>query len=108
MVVTIGSVLLYPENTYNQPVFHCSWSSIKATMDLRLLFVLLFLCNTKDTSGNAVPVLTTVCHYSYYAYNTPVNRYTDPMLVQCWSIVCDAGPTLSQHWIIVSCLLRSA
>ena len=32
-------------------------------------------------------------------------RYTDPMLAQCWTIVCDAGPTLSQHWGSVSCLL---
>ena len=25
------------------------------------------------------------------------------MLVQCWAIVCDAGPTLNQHWASVSC-----
>ena len=29
----------------------------------------------------------------------------DPMLVQCWSTVCDAGPTLNQHWFNVWCLL---
>ena len=23
--------------------------------------------------------------------------YTDPLLAQCWAIVCDSGPTLSQH-----------
>ena len=29
-----------------------------------------------------------------------------PMLVQCWPIVYDAGPTLYvQHWLNVSCLL---
>ena len=27
------------------------------------------------------------------------------MLVQCWSTVYDAGPTLDQHWVDVSCLL---
>ena len=26
------------------------------------------------------------------------------MLVQCWSTVYDAGPTLDQHWVDVSCL----
>ena len=25
---------------------------------------------------------------------------------QCWSTVYDAGPTLDQHWVDVSCLLR--
>ena len=28
-----------------------------------------------------------------------------PMLVQCWSTVYDAGPTLNQQWNNVSCLL---
>ena len=28
------------------------------------------------------------------------------MLVKCWPTVCDAGPTLNQHWVSVSCLLR--
>ena len=32
-------------------------------------------------------------------------RYTDPMLVQCWSSVTDAGPTLSQHRVSASCWL---
>ena len=27
------------------------------------------------------------------------------MLVQCWTFVCDASPTLNQHWVSVSCLL---
>ena len=29
-------------------------------------------------------------------YCTLTAQYTDPMLVQCWSIVCDAGPTFGQ------------
>ena len=32
-------------------------------------------------------------------------RYTDPMLVQCWPTVFDAGPKLNQHSLSVSCLL---
>ena len=32
-------------------------------------------------------------------------RYTDPMLGQCWAIVCDAGPALNQHCVSVSCRL---
>ena len=30
----------------------------------------------------------------------------EPMLLYCWATVCDAGPTLSQHWLNVPCLLR--
>ena len=26
----------------------------------------------------------------------------DPMLFQCWASVCDAGPTLKQHWVRAS------
>ena len=32
----------------------------------------------------------------------------DLNLFQCWSSVADAGPTINQHWIIVSCLLDRA
>ena len=31
--------------------------------------------------------------------------YIDPMLFECWSTVCDVGPTFKQHWVIGSCLL---
>ena len=27
-----------------------------------------------------------------------------PLLVQCWSIVYDAGPTLNRQWVNVSCV----
>ena len=27
------------------------------------------------------------------------------MLFQCWPTVFEVGPTLKQHWLIVSCLL---
>ena len=29
----------------------------------------------------------------------------DPLLIYCWSTVCDAGPTLNQHWADASCLM---
>ena len=32
-------------------------------------------------------------------------RYTEPMLVQCWTILCNAGLTLNQRWVSVSCLM---
>ena len=34
-----------------------------------------------------------------------MNRYINPILVQCWSTVYDAGPTLDQHWVGESCYL---
>ena len=30
-------------------------------------------------------------------------RNSDPILAQFWTMVCDAGPTLSEHWFDVSC-----
>ena len=32
-------------------------------------------------------------------------RDVDPMLVQCWPTVCNAGPASNQHWFNASCLL---
>ena len=32
-------------------------------------------------------------------------RRIDPMLVLCWTTVCDAGPTWNQHWVNAWCLL---
>ena len=31
-------------------------------------------------------------------------KHSNLMLFQCWATVCDAGPTLKQHWFNVSCL----
>ena len=33
-------------------------------------------------------------------------RYINPMLIQCWASVVDAGPTLDQHSLDVSCSLE--
>ena len=32
-------------------------------------------------------------------------RYFKPIWFQCWTSVCDAGPTLKPHWLNVSCKL---
>ena len=32
-------------------------------------------------------------------------RYTEPVVVQCWATVYDAGPALNQQWLSVWCLL---
>ena len=37
--------------------------------------------------------------------NTPSKHDVDPMLVQCWPTICDAGPTSNQHRLNASCLL---
>ena len=37
--------------------------------------------------------------------NTPSKYDVDPMLVQCWSTICDAGRTSNQHWFNASGLL---
>ena len=34
-------------------------------------------------------------------------RSVEPVLLQCWLTVCDAGPTLYKHWLYVSRLLGS-
>ena len=35
-------------------------------------------------------------------------RDADPMLVYCWASVEDAGPTLNQRWVNISCWLNVA
>ena len=40
--------------------------------------------------------------------NTLSKHDVDPMLVQCWLTICDAGPASSQHWFNASCLLGAA
>ena len=37
--------------------------------------------------------------------NTQKIRDVDPMTVYRWTNVCNAGSTLNQHWLNVSCLL---
>ena len=34
-----------------------------------------------------------------------LQRGTHPTLYYCYTNVCDAGPTLNQHWVSVQCLL---
>ena len=52
-------------------------------------------------------------HYSIPAntdhlYNIRTTRNVDPMVGWCWPTVFDAGQTLTQHWVNVSCLLGPA
>ena len=39
-------------------------------------------------------------------WHSQKKRDARPMLVQCWATVCDAGPTLKQHWVstAISCV----
>ena len=48
---------------------------------------------------------TAQTHTGRYSVNTRQTPDGSPVLVQCWPSVCDAGPTLNQHWTSVSCLL---
>ena len=41
--------------------------------------------------------------YSVIALLARQTRYTDPMLVQCWTSVADDGATLKQHGVSVLC-----
>ena len=42
--------------------------------------------------------------YIFYMHRLYVIRDVPPMLEQCWTIYYDAGPSLHQHWLNVSCL----
>ena len=57
------------------------WSNIRTSLFQRVVFAGITTSTTKKT------------------------RYNEPMLVYCWASFVDAGPTISQHWFIVSCLL---
>ena len=41
------------------------------------------------------------------SWATHQKQETDPMLVQCWATVYDAGPTLAQHRVRVSWLMAT-
>ena len=60
---------------------------------------------TRGIIKTALPV----CH-EVITRDRRVSRQTEdvqPMLVQSWATVCDAGPTLYQHRVNVSCFLGS-
>ena len=42
--------------------------------------------------------------YDGHFVNRQQTLHVDPMLALYWSTVADAGPTLTQHWVNVSCL----
>ena len=44
-------------------------------------------------------------YYSVLVRNTPSKHDVDPMLVQCWPTIRNAGSTSNQHWFNASCLL---
>ena len=41
----------------------------------------------------------------HFNVSSQQTRDVHPVLIQCWSSVFDAGPTLNQHWMKVLCLL---
>ena len=42
------------------------------------------------------------------AHLSSQTRDVEPMLVWCWPIIVDAGPTSTQHWLDASCLMGEA
>ena len=54
-----------------------------------------------DRNVKTLISLFAVCYDVCY----DISKDTEPILTQCWPTVCDAGPTLSQHQVNVSCLL---
>ena len=46
-----------------------------------------------------------VNQHSNAAVSNQQTRYIDPMLGECWGDVRDGGPTITQHWVNVSCWL---
>ena len=68
---------------------------------------LLHYCCTKPKGSISSLVMWAVTIFCLSTQNYPPKqtRDVDPLLHQCWPTVCDAGPTLIQQWINVSCLL---
>ena len=56
---------------------------------------------------NIETILGNVSFFMGIHHPTQQTRDIEPLLVQCWSTVYDAGPTLNQQWLNVSCLLGS-
>ena len=42
--------------------------------------------------------------YSLKGQQPGPNNDVHPVLVKCWSTVCNAGPAFNQHWVDISCM----
>ena len=62
---------------------------------------------SKQVQHKLISSFLTLCLLCQYKVSTQKTQDIDSMLVQCWASVVDDGPTLNQHWVNVSCLLRS-
>ena len=79
----------------------CCWPSVYKPLGQRGQWQVVALLNlhpedfiTRDSSS---------------AFSQPASQPSQdiyPMLFQCWASVEDGGPTLTQHWVNASCLLR--
>ena len=58
-----------------------------------------------DDHANASNITETLA--AYFNMDVVVFRTGDvePMLTKCWATVCDAGLTISQHWVNASLLI---
>ena len=89
-------------------------SPIKLALDLdyhklHLATVLPSYYNDDKRCGGRFWMYTTCAkprrdHFLIYV----ANNFREPMLVWCWTSVCDAGPTSNQHRLSVPCLLGTA
>ena len=82
---------------------HCD--TPKLNIRTVLQSTLLFLLNTKGRFIGRPLLNTLFRRYDAYHHSKRA-RDGQPMLVQCWAIVYDAGPTLHQHWLNVDAPLR--
>ena len=80
---------------------HCDTPklNIRTVLQSTLLFLL-------NTNGHFIgrPLLNTLFRRYDESHHSKRARDVQPLLVQCWAIVYDAGPTLHQHWLNVRCL----
>ena len=62
-------------------------------------------CCCCGQSGRAPSKLQCMHNYCIHKRASQQTWDVNPMYFQCWTIVCDAGPTLKRNRVSVSCLL---
>ena len=73
----------------------------KSNLQLCLGYILLKTQSTCSSEGHLSWVITKNTNTVSESANTTCTG------VFCWAIVCDVGPTASQQWVNVSCLMMS-
>ena len=97
---------------YILPTWNCvSLSRPTTSSGLKILIIIIFLRFKKKYNVNrANAIFISLIHFLFWRETRkPINCYMtaniESIFMYSWPTVCDAGPSLKQHWLSVACLL---